>query len=77
MRIQACIGSDRTKFPLFLSLFLCVAWLRLIRLFILGTGDELGIVTMTADVNAVKSALALGVDFNVYIHSPCSLTGNK
>ena len=44
---------------------------------ILGTGDELGIVTMTADVNAVKSALAQGVDFNVYIHSPCSLTGNK
>ena len=32
---------------------------------------------MTVDVNAVKSALALGVDFNVYIHSPYSLTGNK
>ncbi len=44
---------------------------------ILGTGDELGIVTMTADVNAVKSALAQGVDFNVYIHSPSSLTHGK
>ena len=43
---------------------------------ILGTGDQLGIVTMTADVNAVRSALAQGVDFNVYIHSPFSLTGN-
>jgi predicted nucleic acid-binding protein len=42
---------------------------------ILGTGDQLGIVTMTADVNAIKSALAQGVDFNVYVHPSCSLKG--
>ncbi|WP_277926138.1 DUF1308 domain-containing protein [Nostoc sp. FACHB-857] len=43
---------------------------------ILGTGDRLGIVTMTADAKAVRAALSQGVKFNVYIHQPCLLTGN-
>lgn len=43
---------------------------------ILGTGDRLGIVTMTADFKAVRAASAQGGDFGVYIHPPCSLTGN-
>ncbi|MBE9008965.1 DUF1308 domain-containing protein [Pseudanabaenaceae cyanobacterium LEGE 13415] len=42
---------------------------------ILGTGDHLGIVTMTADAKAVRAASAQGVDFNVYLHPSCSLTG--
>lgn len=42
---------------------------------ILGTGDRLGIVTLTADSKAVKAALAQGVDFQVYVHPPYSLTG--
>ncbi|MGI2903165.1 DUF1308 domain-containing protein [Tolypothrix sp. VBCCA 56010] len=43
---------------------------------ILGTGDRLGIITITADAKAVRAASVQGVDFNVYIHSPCPLTGN-
>lgn len=43
---------------------------------ILGTGDQMGIVTMTADAKAVRAASAQGVDFNVYLHSPYSLTGS-
>ncbi|MDZ7959236.1 MAG: DUF1308 domain-containing protein [Aulosira sp. DedQUE10] len=43
---------------------------------ILGTGDQLGIVTTTADAKAVRAASAQGVDFNVYIHPPFPLTGN-
>ena len=43
---------------------------------ILGTGDELGIVTMTADAKAVSAASAQGVNFSVYIHPPYPLTGN-
>lgn len=43
---------------------------------ILGTGDELGIVTMTADASAVRAALAQGVDFNVYLHPSYPLRGN-
>jgi Protein of unknown function (DUF1308) len=43
---------------------------------ILGTGDEMGIVTMTADAKAVRAASTQGVDFNVYLHPPYSLTGN-
>ncbi len=39
---------------------------------ILGTGDRLGIVTLTADA---KAALAQGVNFQVYVHPPCPLTG--
>ena len=41
---------------------------------ILGTGDKLGIVTLTADAKAIKAALAQGVDFKVYVHPPCPLT---
>ncbi|WP_228058873.1 DUF1308 domain-containing protein [Nostoc sp. LEGE 06077] len=43
---------------------------------ILGTGDQLGIVTTTADAKAVRAASAQGVDFLVYIHPPFPLTGN-
>ncbi|MGL4882815.1 MAG: DUF1308 domain-containing protein [Waterburya sp.] len=43
---------------------------------ILGTGDKMGIVTMTADAKAVRAASAQGVDFNVYLHSPYPLTGS-
>jgi predicted nucleic acid-binding protein len=42
---------------------------------ILGTGDRLGIVTMTADVRAVRAASAQGVDFDVYLHPPYPLMG--
>jgi predicted nucleic acid-binding protein len=42
---------------------------------ILGTGDQLGIVTMTADQRAVRAAQAQGVDFQVFIHSPVPLAG--
>lgn len=43
---------------------------------ILGTGDQMGIVTMTADAKAVRAASAQGVDFNVYLHPPYPLTGS-
>ncbi|MBE9237585.1 DUF1308 domain-containing protein [Anabaena aphanizomenioides LEGE 00250] len=43
---------------------------------ILRTGDQLGIVTTTADAKAVRAASAQGVDFLVYIHPPFPLTGN-
>ncbi|GJD16200.1 hypothetical protein RIVM261_011560 [Rivularia sp. IAM M-261] len=42
---------------------------------ILGTGDQMGIITMTADAKAVRAASAQGVEFNVYIHPPYSLKG--
>lgn len=42
---------------------------------ILGTGDSLGIVTLTADAKAVKAALAQGIDFSVYVHPPFPLIG--
>jgi predicted nucleic acid-binding protein len=42
---------------------------------ILGTGDHMGIVTLTADAKAVRAASAQGVDFNVYLHSSYPLTG--
>lgn len=42
---------------------------------ILGTGDKLGIVTLTADAKAVKAASAQGVDFQVYVHPSYPLTG--
>jgi predicted nucleic acid-binding protein len=41
---------------------------------ILGTGDQMGIVTMTADAKAIRAASAQGVDFNVYLHRSYSLT---
>ncbi|NJK75811.1 MAG: DUF1308 domain-containing protein [Oscillatoriales cyanobacterium RU_3_3] len=43
---------------------------------ILGTGDQLGIITMTADAKAVRAISGQGVDFSAYIHPPCRLTGN-
>ncbi|MEH1933485.1 MAG: DUF1308 domain-containing protein [Nostoc sp.] len=43
---------------------------------ILGTGDQMGVVTMTADAKAVRAASAQGVDFNVYLHLSFSLTGS-
>lgn len=43
---------------------------------ILGTGDQMGIVTMTADAKAVRAASAQGVDFTVYLHSSYPLTGS-
>lgn len=43
---------------------------------ILGTGDQMGIVTMTADAKAVRAASAQGIDFNVYLHLPYSLKGS-
>lgn len=42
---------------------------------ILGTGDHMGIITMTADAKAVRAASAQGVDFNVYLHPSYPLTG--
>lgn len=42
---------------------------------ILGTGDQMGIVTMTADAKAVRAASAQGVNFNVYLHSSYPLKG--
>jgi predicted nucleic acid-binding protein len=42
---------------------------------ILGTGDQLGVVTMTADAKAVRAASSQGVDFNVFLHLSYPLTG--
>jgi len=42
---------------------------------ILGTGDQMGIATMTADAKAVRASSAQGVNFNVYLHSSYPLTG--
>lgn len=43
---------------------------------ILGTGDQMGIVTMTADKKAIRAASSQGVNFNVYLHLSYSLTGS-
>jgi len=43
---------------------------------ILGTGDQMGIVTVTADAKAVRAASAQGVNFNVHLHSSYPLTGS-
>lgn len=44
---------------------------------ILGTGDQLGITTTTADAKAVRALrIGQGVDFSLYVHPPCRLTGN-
>jgi hypothetical protein len=48
---------------------------RVHRRIILGTGDRLGIVTMTADAKAVKAASHQGVNFHVYLHQPVPLQG--
>jgi len=43
---------------------------------ILGTGNQLNIVTTIADAKAIRAASAQGVDFYVYIYPPFPLTGN-
>ncbi|QZZ20447.1 DUF1308 domain-containing protein [Leptothermofonsia sichuanensis E412] len=43
---------------------------------ILGTGDQMGIVTMIADSKAVQAASFQGINFNVYRHSSYPLTGS-
>ncbi len=42
---------------------------------ILGTGDALGVATMTADRRAVSAARAQGVNFQVFLHAPEPLKG--
>jgi predicted nucleic acid-binding protein len=42
---------------------------------ILGTGDQMGAITMTADAKAIRAAAAQGVDFAVYIHKSYPLVG--
>ncbi|WP_435924043.1 DUF1308 domain-containing protein [Paenibacillus sp. DYY-L-2] len=42
---------------------------------IFGTGDNLGITTMTGDAKFIRGASAQGVDFDAYIHSPVPLGG--
>jgi Protein of unknown function (DUF1308) len=43
---------------------------------VLGTGDQMGVVTMTADAKAVRAASAQGINFNVYLHLSYPLTGS-
>lgn len=43
---------------------------------ILGTGDQMRIVTMTADAKAIRAASAQAVNFNVYLHLPFPLIGS-
>jgi hypothetical protein len=42
---------------------------------VLGTGDRLGIPTVTSDAKAVRASVAQGVIFNVRIHEPSSFVG--
>lgn len=42
---------------------------------IFGTGDRLGVPTMTADDKFVRGAAAQGVDFDVILHRPVPLKG--
>jgi hypothetical protein len=42
---------------------------------ILGTGDQLGIVTMTTDRKAVRAARVQGAAFAVHVHQPIPFTG--
>ena len=42
---------------------------------IFGTGDQLGIPTMTSDAKFVRGAAAQGVDFTVILHDPVPLRG--
>lgn len=41
---------------------------------IFGTGDNLGITTMTSDAKFVRGAQAQGVDFDIFVHDPVPLT---
>ena len=43
---------------------------------ILGTADQLGITTMTADRRAVHAARVQGVQFQVFLHPPVPLRGS-
>src|SRR5437879_3941772 len=43
---------------------------------ILGTGDQLGATTVTADGRAVRAAAAQGVKFDVFLHAAVPLTGS-
>src|SRR5690349_21307070 len=43
---------------------------------IFGTGDEMGLTTMTSDRKGVRAAQRQGVYFRVYLHPPFSLTGS-
>ena len=42
---------------------------------IFGTGDNMSAPTMTSDAKFIRGASAQGVDFDVILHSPVSLTG--
>lgn len=42
---------------------------------IIGRGDAMGIVTMSTDRKAIRSARAQGVQFQVYLHQSIPLTG--
>jgi hypothetical protein len=42
---------------------------------ILGTGDEMGVITLTSDREAVRVARVQGVHFQVVLHPPFPLTG--
>jgi hypothetical protein len=42
---------------------------------IFGTGDQLGIPTMTSDAKFIRSAAAQGVSFAVILHDPVPLRG--
>jgi hypothetical protein len=42
---------------------------------ILGTGDTMGIVTLTADRKALSAALSQGVNFNAFFHFSDQLKG--
>src|SRR5437762_3275591 len=40
---------------------------------VFGTGDALGVVTLSADAKFVRGAAAQGVNFNVFVHAPVPL----
>jgi hypothetical protein len=42
---------------------------------IFGTGDQMGIQTMTGDAKFLRGAAAQGVEFDAYVHAPQPLTG--
>jgi hypothetical protein len=42
---------------------------------VFGTGDQLGVMTLSADAKFVRGAAAQGVNFNVFVHPPVPLTG--
>jgi hypothetical protein len=42
---------------------------------VFGTGDQLGVMTVSADAKFVRGAAAQGVHFNLFVHPPVPLTG--